>query len=203
LTSDAQEGLLKILEDTPKNVYFMLATTNPASLKKTIITRATEIRVKLLTDSEIKTVINKAADAEKVVLPKDVLDKLVDVSEGSARKCLVILHQIIQLKTEDEQLQAIQKSESKDNAILLIRALLDTRTQWITIGNYLKSIEDEPETVRRIMLSYCSKILMGNSPMVSRAFLAIKSFQDHYYDSGKAGLCASCYSFWTLSKGKR
>jgi DNA polymerase-3 subunit gamma/tau len=45
LTPDAQGAFLKILEEPPSHVYFMLATTDPQKLKPTIRTRATEIVV--------------------------------------------------------------------------------------------------------------------------------------------------------------
>src|SRR5690606_3369465 len=35
MTADAQNAFLKLLEDTPRHVYFFLATTDPQKLKKT------------------------------------------------------------------------------------------------------------------------------------------------------------------------
>ena len=48
LSSQAQNAFLKILEDTPSHVYFMLATTDPQKLIPTIRTRCAEFKVSSL-----------------------------------------------------------------------------------------------------------------------------------------------------------
>ena len=48
-----QEALLKLLEDPPSYVYFMLATTEPGKVLRTIKTRCTEIPLNLLTGTQI------------------------------------------------------------------------------------------------------------------------------------------------------
>src|SRR6185369_12680477 len=48
LTGDAQNALLKTLEDTPEHVYFILATTDPEKLIATVRNRCTEIRLQLV-----------------------------------------------------------------------------------------------------------------------------------------------------------
>jgi DNA polymerase-3 subunit gamma/tau len=52
LTRAAQEAILKILEDCPKFTYFMLCTTQPEDLIKTIQTRVMEIKVNPLDEKE-------------------------------------------------------------------------------------------------------------------------------------------------------
>ena len=48
LSKDAQNAALKILEDTPKHVYFFICTTDPQKLIATIRSRCTEMPVDLL-----------------------------------------------------------------------------------------------------------------------------------------------------------
>ena len=54
MSGDAQSALLKALEDPPSHVYFMLATTDPQKLLKTIRNRCVHFEVQPLGNSEIR-----------------------------------------------------------------------------------------------------------------------------------------------------
>jgi DNA polymerase-3 subunit gamma/tau len=196
LSGDAQTALLKILEDTPGHVYFMLATTDPQKLKKTIITRCTEVRCKEITKKELSDLALRIAAAENVTISGAVAEKLADVAEGSARKVLVLLHAVIGLKDEEDQLAAIEAGDVKGQAIEIARALLNQRTTWNTMKGLLKAVEEEPESIRHLVLSYCTSVLLNSEN--PRAALVIEEFRDPYYDTKKAGLVLSC---WNVIKG--
>lgn len=53
-TVPAQNKLLKILEEPPKNVYFILNTTNPSSVLQTILSRAIKISLKPFDYQDLK-----------------------------------------------------------------------------------------------------------------------------------------------------
>jgi DNA polymerase III gamma/tau subunit len=178
LTSQAQEAFLKLLEDTPKHVYFFLATTDPQKLKKTIITRSTEIRTKPLKPAVLKQLV------------ADVADKIAEIAEGSARKALVLLHQVIDLGDEADKLDALQKADLKRVGIDIARALFKN-AKWTEIAALLKNVEDEPETIRRIILGYATTIALSK-PNPVREIQVIEAFMENYCSSGKAGLVQSC-----------
>lgn len=194
LTNDAQNAFLKMLEDTPKHIYFMLATTEPNKLLKTIQTRSTEISVKGLTNTSMIKLISDICIKEKVKISDDVIDKIIENSEGSARKALVLLNQIIDLDSEDEMLEAIKKSTMEEQAIQIARALHNPRTKWPEMAKILKDNEtEEPEQIRWMILGYAKAVLLGNSNIRNRAFEIIQVFRDNFYDSKNAGLTACCY----------
>lgn len=194
LTSDAQDAFLKILEDTPSHVYFMLCTTDPHKLKKTIRTRATEIVFRSLSDEDLGRLVNGIADKEDRELSEEVVAKLVVVSEGSARKALVLLHAIIGLETVEEQLEAIAKGDAKSEAIEVARALLKPQITWKGMAKILKDVDGEPEQLRYLVLGYCRSVLLGGGgKMAGRAAMIIDRFQDAMYDSKQAGFALACY----------
>ena len=193
LTGPAQEAFLKLLEDTPKHVYFFLATTDPQKLKKTIRTRCTELKVKELTTATLKKLIIDTATKEDIEISEEVIDKVAEYSEGSARKCLVLLHQIIHIKDSEDQLNAIVDSSHERASIEVAKALLNPRTTWSDMGKLLKAVDAEPEGIRRLVLGYCNAILLGGGKMAPRAHLIITAFADNFFDSGKAGVTSACY----------
>ena len=192
LTSQAQEAFLKLLEDTPKHAYFFLATTDPKKLKKTIRTRSTEVKVKDLTASETESLVKDILKKEEKNLSDEVIEKLTDRSEGSARKCLVLLHQIIHLEEEEDQLNAIADSQSEAQAIELARALMDKNVSWSKLAGILKKLDDDPEGIRRMVLGYANAVLLGGKQN-QKAYNIICAFSTNYFDTGKAGLACSCY----------
>lgn len=191
LSKDAQNGFLKILEDTPGHVYFFLCTTEPQKLLRTIVTRCTEIKLTEVKPGEILRLVTRTAKKEGVELPKEAGELIADVSEGSARKALVILHQVIGIADEEEMIAAIQSKDVKGQAIEIARALLNNKTTWKQMAAILQSIDEEPESLRWMILGYCSAILLKSQNV--KAYSVLTSFQDNFYDSKKAGLIAACY----------
>lgn len=195
-SSFAQDCLLKLLEDTPDHVYFFLATTDPAKLKKTIKTRCTEIRVQPLPAKLMLELLTSVLEKEDVSVDEEVLERIIDVADGSPRKALVLLNQVYRLPSTDAQLEAVISSDSKRQGIDIARLLLQ-RGKWAEIAGILKEIKDEPETIRRIVLGYANSVLLGGGKMASRAFLIIQIMRDPLYDCGKAGLTANCWEIAT------
>jgi DNA polymerase-3 subunit gamma/tau len=193
MSSPAQNAFLKILEDTPQHVYFMLCTTEPEKLIKTVRNRCTNIQLKAISNKDIEALIKKVLKKEDITLESNVISKTVELSEGSARKSLVFLNQIIHLESEEEQLETLQNVSVEGQAIEIARALINPRTKWDEMAAILKSIDEDPEGIRRMILSYCNSVLLGNGKLAPRAYNIINVFRDNFYDSGKPALTACCY----------
>jgi DNA polymerase III gamma/tau subunit len=194
LTGAAQEAILKLLEDTPNHVYIFLLTTTPRKLVETIKTRCTELKFAALSTSNLQKIIAGVASAEEMEIDEEVVEKIAEVANGSARKALVILHQVSQLDSTEARLDAIRKADSERAAIDIARALLDNRTQWKDLSMILKEVEDEPETIRRIVLGYMNSVILSAGPASAKAFAIATEFRDHWYDIGAVGLTLSCYA---------
>jgi DNA polymerase-3 subunit gamma/tau len=192
-TVDAQNSLLKMLEDTPAWVYFILATTEPQKLLATIKTRATEVKVKLLSDKVMSELLSGIAGKEGFKLSGDVKEQIAAVAGGSPRKALVLLNQIIGLTDEESQMAVVVAGESSAQMIELARALVKPGVRWSEVAKLLKAIEEEPEAVRRMVLGYCSSIVLGGGALAAKAYDLILCFEKNFFDSGKAGLTAACY----------
>jgi len=193
-TTDSQHAMLKILEDTPSHVYFFLATTNPEKLIRTIITRCSQIGLKSLSDADISKLLLKISKTEKKKIPKEVIEKIIDNSFGSARQALVFLHGIINLNGKTEMLNAIQSETLESQAENIVKILFRKNTTWKQIARALQECKkEEPEQLRWAILEYARKVLLGGGGMAGRAYLIINAFRDNFYDSKHAGLAAACY----------
>lgn len=197
LTNDAQTALLKMLEDTPKHVYFMLCTTDPNKMLRTLLTRCTEVRVKPVTGKVLGELVGKVARKEKIAVGEEVIEKIVEVADGSPRKALVLLDQIREIDDEETQLNAIQSSDIKAQAIEICRTLMNPRAVWADMAKVLKGVEEDPESIRWMVLGYMTNVLLGGGKMAPRAYNIIQIFRDNFFDSKKAGLVSCCYEVFS------
>lgn len=197
LTGDAQNAFLKMLEDPPSHVYFMLATTEPNRLLQTIRTRATEIKCRALKDNEMAGLLARVAKEETgYSLTEDVRDKIIDLADGSPRKALVLLNQILGEEDEEAALAALSGGVAEKDAIELARLLLAPNVSWSKAASILKALPDletQAESIRRLVLAYMSSVALGNSKGAAKAVEVIDCFRNPYYDTGKAGLVLSVW----------
>lgn len=201
MTSEAQDSFLKMLEDNPRYTYFLLATTDPGKLKRTILTRCSEVRLNPLTSASLEEIVKQVAQKESFTLTDTVVEEIVEAADGSARKALVILEQVAELSTEKEQLQAVQASSiNKEEAILLARALINPQVNWSEVAGILKNLKDDPEGVRYLILGYFRTVLLGGGRMAPRAYGIIDIFSRNFYDSKHAGLAAACWEVVNILK---
>jgi DNA polymerase III gamma/tau subunit len=192
LTGDAQNAILKILEDTPKHVYFVLCTTEPNKLLKTIITRCTKFKVFSQRKNDIRKLIESVLEQEEVTdFPEDAIKEIASVAEGCPREALVILDSVIDIEDQEELSESIINYSVRQAAVLdLCRDLLANKS-WKVIGGVLRNIDDEPEKVRYAVLGYMNSVLMKKeNPQAAKIIL---NFMDSFMYSGKAGLTYACY----------
>lgn len=191
LTKDAQHALLKALEDTPKHVYFLLATTDPGKLLPTIKTRCTSFELKALTDDQMSDLLVGVAQKETdVEIPDEVIDQIVMDSTGSARMALSILDKIIGMNPADMLEAAKQQAAEQSEAFALCQALVNKKP-WLQIAKILRGLEQDPEQVRRAVLGYAQACLLHKDS--GQAYIVLSAFRDPVYDSGKPGLTAAAY----------
>jgi DNA polymerase-3 subunit gamma/tau len=191
-TNDAQNAMLKLLEDPPDHVYFILATTEPEKLINGISQRTLKLKMNPIPDKSIYQITKKVCSSERIKLGKPVMKALVQYAGGSAREALQILDKIYQLDTEDEQIKAIEKVSIRTQTIQIARMLLNTKTKWRNIAPILKELQNEdPERVRYMILGYARTVLLSkDSP---RAYRMLDAFRENFYDSKFAGVVAACY----------
>lgn len=199
----SQQALLKMLEEVPPHVYYMLATTDPGKLNKAVHTRCTEIKLSPIGIKDLQALLDDVIENENIKTTADVVDSIIEVSEGSARKALVILEQVAGLEGEQKQLDAIKVSSfSKDDAFRLAQMLHAPQgTTWVDVAKLLRSMEEQDaEGIRYAVLGYARRCLVGsekkptpNPRFFPRAFRVIDAFGRHFYDSKHAGLTAACF----------
>jgi len=192
LSNDAQNALLKILEDTPPHVYFILCTTEPNKLIGTIRGRCSQYQVSPLDEKQMMSLLRRVVREEEGSLQKIIYQQITRDSFGQARNALQILEQVLAVEPDDRLKVAQQVAETQSQSIELCRALFEG-SGWKRIANILEGLEDqEPESIRRHVMGYCKSILLKGEN--DRAGLVLGEFIEPFYNSGWPGLIFACYS---------
>lgn len=97
LSMGAVNAFLKTLEEPPKNVVFILATTDPQKLPITILSRCQRFDFKRIRYSEITKLLRKIVNEQNVIADDKSLNLIARVSDGAMRDSLSILDQAISM----------------------------------------------------------------------------------------------------------
>lgn len=94
LTTEAFNALLKTLEEPPKHVYFMFATTELHKIPITILSRCQRYELKRVSATELTNHFNAIAEQEKISIAPEALAVIVREAEGSVRDGFSLLDQM-------------------------------------------------------------------------------------------------------------
>lgn len=192
ITGDGQHALLKLLEDTPKHVIFILCTTDPDKLISPLCNRCSTYQVKSLQRAKLTILLKKVCEKEKAEISIKVLNEVVRIAEGSPRRALVYLDQVINIDDEELALQTLVENVTGDVDVREICQLLLKGGEWKQVSALLKKLDQSPEDTRRQALGYFNAVLL-NSQTNNRAADLISLFSESFIYSGKAGLSLACY----------
>lgn len=192
LTNDAQNALLKLLEDTPKHIYIILCTTDPQKLLSTIKGRCIQFQVSPLNDIEMFQLLRRIVRDEKEELNKQIFDQIIETSQGLPRNAIQILEQVLNASEEERLATAKKNIDNQAEIIELCRALLKN-SNWNQVKEILARLKgQEAESIRRVVLGYCQAILLKSEN--DKAAMIIEEFWEPTYDIGFPGIVYACYS---------
>jgi DNA polymerase-3 subunit gamma/tau len=96
LSQDAFNAFLKTLEEPPKNVVFILCTTEFHKVPATIKSRCQIFRIKRASVEQLIAKLSEIAKAEKFKINDDDIKKIAKASAGGYRDAETLLQQVIE-----------------------------------------------------------------------------------------------------------
>lgn len=97
LSTSAFNALLKLMEEPPAHVVFILATTELHKVPATIISRCQRFDFKKIAPADMEKRLKKIIKLEKKEVDDDVLDDIIRLSDGCQRDAESLLGQILSL----------------------------------------------------------------------------------------------------------
>lgn len=101
ITREAFNALLKIMEEPPKHLIFILATTEIDKVPDTILSRTQRFDFKRIDKENIERQIRDILALEDVEMAGDAIDVISQMAYGGMRDALSILDQVISVGRKD------------------------------------------------------------------------------------------------------
>lgn len=183
LSNSAFNALLKILEEPPEHVIFIMATTNPEKIPATIISRTQIYRFNLAEPKVMQDFLRSVCDKEGIKISDDALKIITERGGGSFRDSLSILNQIGTINLSEKTIEASDVSAAlgipeHQEIQNLINFYENSDTENIT--NTLAALLNYGITAESITLELINQILKNPTPkslqLVNQLFNVTGSF---------------------------
>ncbi|MFA6989683.1 MAG: DNA polymerase III subunit gamma/tau [Candidatus Gastranaerophilaceae bacterium] len=169
LTKEAFNTLLKTLEEPPKNLIFILATTEPHKVLDTIISRCQRFDFRRIKIEDIFKRLKEIAEIEKIKIDDEALYLIARKSGGGLRDALALLDQSSILALEGKKVTAkdvrlLLGSISEEELHKIADIIASKNAQnLIPLLNQLIQSGNEPLQIIRELISYGRNLLLAKT----------------------------------------
>lgn len=195
LTAGAFNALLKTLEEPPKHVIFILATTDPQKVSSTIISRCQCFSFKRISDDCNVNRLREISDLEKIEIDDETLKQISIYSDGGLRDSLSTLDKLSSYKNgkitvEDfyEINDMISKSDLEDFYKIIISA--DIKQMILKLDKFYSSGKNIVEIMNQFLIFLKDKIvdyyLSGTNIDVYRTEKLLVKLNENMFELKKA-----------------
>ena len=131
LSTSAFNALLLTLEEPPKHVIFILATTNIEAVPITILSRCQRFDFHKISITDIIKRLKYVIEKEKILIDDDALEEIAYISDGGMRDALSILDQLssttenITINDVIEHFGSVSKKQINDLYTLILKNDVD------------------------------------------------------------------------------
>ena len=172
LSTAAFNALLKTLEEPPKHIIFILATTEPYKLPNTILSRCQRFDFQAISVSDILKRLKIVANEENVKITDEALQQIAASAEGGMRDALSLFDQCISYSVNPEiTIDDVLQVSGNINYVKIIELLnackSDDETNAIMILNsIIKEGKEVPRIVNDTVLFLRDLLLFKNNAVI-------------------------------------
>lgn len=142
LSKDAFNALLKLLEEPPAHVKFILATTEAHKVLDTISSRCQRFDFRKIKKSDMVKRLEEICDAEMIEIAPEAVDAIAEAADGSLRDALTVLEPCI--------------SEGKSVDTLYVKELLGLASRGAAARLCLAIAKNDAKAALEVLDDVCS-----------------------------------------------
>lgn len=172
LSNAAFNALLKTLEEPPKHVIFILATTEPYKLPNTILSRCQRFDFQSLSIEDLVKRLKIVTQEEHLKITEEAIFQIASSAEGGMRDALSLLDQTISFSVNEEitleDVLAVSGNVSYKQLCLLLTSCLDSDgTKALQVlDQVIKEGKEIPRIINDLILFLRDVLLYKNQAML-------------------------------------
>jgi len=162
LSKPAWQSLLKVVEEPPEHLFFLLCTTELDKVPKTIVTRTHQFSLVSISSRALEDMLDSVVAKEKLKLPDGAVEYIARFSMGSARQALVFLSACAGAKTLAEVKALVATGADSTEAVELFRLLVSGKATFVRCLEILSKLDKGTsyESMRIGLMNYTAVVLM-------------------------------------------
>jgi DNA polymerase-3 subunit gamma/tau len=185
LTNQAFNALLKTLEEPPKNVIFILATTEVHKVLDTIKSRCQRFDFKRITTEDISKHLRYISDSEEINITDEALAYIAQNSAGGMRDSIALLDQLSVLNSTDsaisvDDINSLLGRLSFNSLTSLFNSIAKSnQNEALSVLNDIYNQGNEPTQILSNLLEYFRNalILKSTNGEINNAVVQLNSEQ--------------------------
>ena len=200
LSTGAFNALLKTLEEPPKHVIFILATTEPHKIPATIHSRCQRFDFRGISVPEMTERLNKIIAEESILINKEAIKVIAESAEGGMRDAISLLDQVVSYTEEKvtiDDVHAIKGTVSNEKLLDIAKAIYENNSveaikqldELVALGKEAQRLVENLIKFYRDLLIYKNtntsdedQLLYSNSNFVDLTTKLSNSLVFHYIE---------------------
>lgn len=152
LSTGAFNALLKTLEEPPKHVKFILATTEPNKIPITILSRCQRFEFKNISENYIVEQLSKICNALEFKYEEEALKLIAELSDGAMRDALSILERCLENENKEIKTSEIKNIIGIPDLIIIldiVKNILEKNEKELVLN--IKKVIDEGKNINEFL----------------------------------------------------
>lgn len=177
LSNAAFNALLKTLEEPPKHVVFILATTEPYKLPNTILSRCQRFDFQAISLDDITKRLKLVCSDENINITDEAIHQIASSAEGGMRDALSLLDQCISYSVSPtidlDDVLAVSGNVSYLKLIELMESCLNNNetNSIVLMDEMLKQGKEVPRIINDIILFLRDVLLYKNQAVIDEKLM--------------------------------
>lgn len=185
LSGQAWDSMLKMLEEPPEHLTWILCTTDLHKVPPAAKRRCVKLQLALVGEADLRKLLAGVMTSEKIRLEREVQDVVIRAAQGSPGQMLMNLATCRAATSRKEAAQLLREAQDSGGVVALCKFLMEGGS-WPKAASLLEALADEPpDGIRIAVCNYLGGALKRATS--DRQACAILALIEHFAEPFAAG----------------